>query len=144
MNNEPTIASVPKVMLWLIAGVLGTILMAAWLCGCASHATTPAALPAATPAIAPTPPMPPTPSATVSGLISVVQKSLITPSTNPPPSIELTWTENYMPQFTNEQTAIEETTDFVTWATVFTGATNECWVQEDSPYGFFRAYNFLP
>ena len=138
MSNEPTIESSGKVVVWILASALATILMLAWLCGCASSVVKNSST---TAPLVPTPPLPPSPAGEV---ISVVQKSLITPSTNPPPSIELTWTENYMPQFTNEQTAIEETTDFVTWATVFTGATNECWVQEDSPYGFFRAYNFLP
>lgn len=142
MNNEPTIESGLKVMMFLIASVVGTVLLLAWLCGCATSNTAPASLPTATNAAAAI--MPPIPPSPAGALISVVQKSLIAPSTNPPPSIELTWTENYMPGFTNEQTAIEETTDFVTWATVFTGATNECWIQEDSPYGFFRAYNFLP
>jgi hypothetical protein len=114
------------------------------MCGCASSVVKNSSTTASLVPTPPMPPMPPTPNATVSSLISVVQKSSITPSTNPPPSIELTWTENYMPQFTNEQTAIEETTDFVTWATVFTGATNECWIPEESPFGFYRAYNFLP
>ena len=128
MNNEPTIDSGAKVMLWLVASAMTTVLVLVWLCGCANHVTTNQV-----------PTLPTQPQA------SFVKEVLITPpTTNPFPSIRLTWDENYMAGLTNEQTAIEETTDFVNWATVFTGSTNECWVPETTSYGFFRAYNFLP
>lgn len=61
-----------------------------------------------------------------------------------PQSLHLTWTENYVAGFTNEQTEIDESTDLVNWATCFTGATNECWIQEIYPFAFYRAKNFLP
>lgn len=61
-----------------------------------------------------------------------------------PQSLHLTWTENYVLGFTNEQTEIDESTDLVNWATCFTGATNECWIQEIYPFAFYRAQNFLP
>jgi hypothetical protein len=89
-------------------------------------------------------PMPPLPTVPVGTLISVVQHDLTTPATNAPQFIKLTWDENYVPGFTNEQTEIDESTDLVNWATCFTGATNECWIEEIYPYAFFRAKNFLP
>lgn len=75
-------------------------------------------------------------------LIGMSHNDLVAPPT--PKFLHLTWDKNYLPQFTNEQTEIDESTDLTNWATCFTGATNQCWIQEIYPFAFYRALNFLP
>jgi hypothetical protein len=55
----------------------------------------------------------------------------------PPKMGLLTWVLNPM---TNTVTCIEASPDLVHWTLVFTGATNRCWILENAPMMFFRAY----
>jgi hypothetical protein len=83
VNNEPTIESSGKVVVWILASALATILMLAWLCGCASSVVKNSST---------TVPMPPMPTAAPA--LSMVQNSVVAPSGLTVTTITFTWQDS--------------------------------------------------